>query len=86
MKWFEIGLRIIPYIGTAVAAVERFVSGKGQVKQDAAIDMVKVLLESVEGAAAKDLIDNEKVQAGARGVVDAVVAFQNIVAAEGGNP
>lgn len=80
MNWLGLGLRILPYVGTVVSVVERFVKGKGKEKQDAALDMLETVLETVEGVAAKDLINDAVVNQAARAVVDAVVAFQNIAA------
>ena len=81
MKWVEIGFRALPYILAAVTAVEKFVKGKGQEKQDAAVAMVETMLLATEGVTGKDLLDNDKVQTAVRHAIDAVVALQNTIAA-----
>lgn len=86
MNWLGIGLRLLPYIGTAVTAVERFVSGKGKQKEDAAVEMTKTLVETIEGVSAKDLVENQNVQHLVRGVMQAIVALQNGIAAEAPKP
>lgn len=81
MKWVEIGFRALPYVIAAVNAVEKFVAGKGQAKQDAAVDMVKTMLQAAEGTAGKDLLNDPDVERATRHAIDAVVALQNTIAA-----
>jgi len=78
--WLVIAARIVPLVWTAVQAVERLVKGKGQEKQDAAVDLVGDLLATVEGAAGKDLLNDAAVVAAVRRLIDAVVAVQNVIA------
>lgn len=80
MKWIEVGFKILPLILTAVTQVEKFVKGKGKEKQDAAVDMVKAMLEAIEGAAGKDLLDDADVQKATRAAIDAIVALENVLA------
>jgi hypothetical protein len=80
LKWVEIGFRAVPYVIAAVQAVERFVKGRGQEKQDAAVAMVETMVLATEGISGKELLDNTKVQAAVRETIDAVVALQNVIA------
>jgi ribosomal protein S12 methylthiotransferase accessory factor YcaO len=80
MKWLTIGLKLLPYIVTAVSSIERFfTSGKGKAKEDAAVATVSGILEIVEKGAGKSLIDNEQIQEAVRCVMRAIVSLQNII-------
>ena len=75
--WLGIGMKLLPYIVEAVRWVEKFITTKGQYKQDAAIYMVKSILGVAEVGADRDLLNDEKVEEATRKVIDAVVALQN---------
>ena len=84
MGFLSGSLKFLPLIVSAVTQVERLVvrlrsPAKGREKQDAAVDLVRVLLETPESIAERDLLDNAEVDTAARAVIDAVVALQNIV-------
>ena len=79
-KWIGLGFKIVAFIPAIVDTVEKFIAGKGKAKQDAAMDMLGVFITSVEGVVGKELLDEAKVQNALRKVIDAVVAFQNVVA------
>ena len=80
MKWLSIGLRILPYIVSAVKSVESFFkSGKGKAKEDAAVASIAGILDIVEQGADKDILSNEKVSQAVRDVMKAVVSLQNII-------
>jgi|TARA_R110000824_G_scaffold21078_6_gene78879 hypothetical protein len=80
MKWLTYGLRLLPYIVSAVSSIERFFkSGKGVAKEDAAVATVHGILETVEAGAGRDILDNEKVQHAVRQVMRAVVSLQNVI-------
>jgi len=79
MRWFEIGMKLFPFIVEAVSWVEKFVKAKGKYKQDAAVYMVKATLGLVETGAGKDLLDDEDVEKATREVIDAIVALNNLV-------
>lgn len=83
MKWVSLGLKLLPYIISAVEMVERFVtSSKGKPKEDAAVTMVQAILAAVEGGVGKDLLDDGEVDAATRHVIRAVVALQNLIASK----
>lgn len=69
----------VPAVGAATAIVEQLPGLKGKQKQDAAIELVKQTLAGAEQVTDKDLLDDADLEQAARGVVDAVVAFQNMV-------
>ena len=79
MRWFEMGMKLFPFIVEAVSWVEKFVKAKGKYKQDAAVYMVKATLGLVETGAGKDLLDDEDVEKATREVIDAIVALNNLV-------
>ena len=80
MKWVTIGLKLLPYIVSAVKAVERFfTSGKGKAKEDAAVASVAGILDVIEIGADKDILSNEKVADAVRDVMRAIVSLQNII-------
>ena len=80
MGWITLGMKLLPYIVEAVTWVEKFITEQGQRKQDAAVYMVKSILGIAESASARDLLDDDDVEAATRKVIDAVVALQNVVA------
>jgi hypothetical protein len=80
MNWLAFGMKLFPYIVEAVQWVEKFITQKGQYKQDAAVYMVKSILGVAEQGAERDLLDDEDVEQGTRKVIDAVVALQNVIA------
>lgn len=80
MNWLSVGLKALPLILGAIGAVERFVKGKGREKQEAAIAMVQDMLAATEGVTGKELLEDASVAEAARKVVDAIVAFQNVIA------
>lgn len=85
MGWITLGIKLLPYIVEAVHWVEKFITAKGQRKQDAAVYMVKATLGLVESGAGRDLLDDEDVEKATREVIDAVVALQNLIANKRGN-
>ena len=80
MAWVTLGMKLLPYIVEAVQWVEKFITERGQRKQDAAVYMVKSILGIAESATARDLLDDDEVETATRKVIDAVVALQNIIA------
>lgn len=68
------GISVVEQIASSIPAL------KGQAKQDAVIELVKATLETAESNAARDLLDDAEVEKAARGVIDAYVALQNILA------
>ena len=80
MGWITLGAKLLPYIVEAVTWVEKFITERGQRKQDAAVYMVKSILGIAESASARDLLDADDVEEATRKVIDAVVALQNVVA------
>ena len=79
MGWLALGMKLLPYIVEAVNWVEKFVTEKGQRKQDAAVYMVKSTLNLVEVGANRDILDDDKIEAATRSVIDAGVHLQNLV-------
>ena len=80
MGWLALGMKLLPYIVEAVNWVEKFVTEKGQRKQDAAVYMVKSTLNLVESGANRNILDDDQIEAATRSVIDAVVHLQNLVA------
>jgi hypothetical protein len=80
MGWLSIGVKLVPYIVGAVEAVERFVTAKGQPKEDAAVGMIHSILQAVEVGADRDLLHDAEVNLATRKVMQAVVELQNVIA------
>ena len=80
MGFLAIGLKLLPMIVEAISWVERFITQKGQYKQDAAVYMVKSILGVVETGVARDLLDDDEVEAATRKCIDAIVSLQNLIA------
>ena len=79
MGFLQIGMKLLPYIVEAVNWVEKFITRKGQPKQDAAIQIILSMLGIAESATEKDLLNDAKVEEATRKVIDAVVALQNVI-------
>ena len=79
MNWLTLGFKLVPILMFAVEAVERLVTGKGRTKQDAAMELVRRAVQSLELVVERDVIDDAGVQAAARQFVDAYVSLQNAV-------
>lgn len=80
----HVGLTIVGAVVPGVAAIEqiaRTIPGlRGKAKQDAVVALVRESLAAAEGLKGKDLVDDADVEQATRGVIDAVVALQNLLA------
>jgi len=76
---------IVPQVGQIEAIVKQVPQLKdltGADKKAAVLSIISGSLQAAEGLADKDLLNDADVLAAAGGVVDAVVALQNIIAAK----
>lgn len=71
---------VIPGVATIETVARLIPQLRGKAKQDAVVELVKNALMTAEGLAGRDLADDADVEKATRGVVDAVVALQNIIA------
>ena len=83
MGFVAIGLKLLPYIVSAVEAVERLIRTKGEEKENAAVGMVHAILQTVEAGTDRDLLNDEDVNRATRDVMRAVVALQNVIKRKG---
>jgi len=79
-KWTAQGLALVPMIGQVIALVEALKTLKGSQKQDAAVDLMRAILQAGEEATGRDLLNNEEVEKAVRAAIDAIVALQNVLA------
>ena len=83
-KWVKFAVNIASAAIPGVAQIEsiaRALPGlKGKAKQDAVVELVKASILASESVADKDLLNDPEVEKSTRGIVDAVVAFQNVIA------
>lgn len=64
-----------------IETIARSIGGlRGKQKQDAVVALVKQSLETSENFLARNFADDAEVEAATRGVIDAVVALNNILA------
>lgn len=82
-KWTSKGLKLVPMVGEVVTLVEAIKGIKGRQKQDAAVDLVKLVLAASEEVVDRDVLDDAEVEDATRKVIDAVVALQNVIARKG---
>ncbi len=79
-----LALKIAGVIVPAVRAIEAIAAAiatlRGQGKQDAAVDLVKGMIEALELGAGRDVLDDAEVEAALRAAIDAIVHLQNVVA------
>jgi hypothetical protein len=79
MGFLGIGLKLLPYIVSAVEAVERLIHTKGEEKEHAAVGMVHAILQAVESGLDRDLLNDEDVNRATRDVMRAVVSLHNVI-------
>lgn len=83
-KVFSIGMGVLEVVLPGVRSVEVIARNlptlRGKAKQDAVVEMVKHSLELGESLIGRDLANDADVERATRGVIDAVVALNNIVA------
>ena len=60
-NWIGLGMKLLPWIVEAVKWVEKFISAKGQRKQDAAVYMIKSFVGVAESVTARNLLDDEDI-------------------------
>lgn len=82
MGFLAIGLKLLPYIVSAVEAVERLIRTKGEEKENAAVGMVHAILQTVEKGLDRDLLNDDHVNRATRDVIKAVVSLQNVIASK----
>jgi hypothetical protein len=89
IRWndvFKVGITVLNAVIPGVSVVETIARQipalKGKQKQDAVVELVKQSLATAENFAAKDLADDADVEQATRGVIDAVVALNNLIAAK----
>lgn len=84
---FKTILQLVPLVITSIKAVERLIVRSpeqsqdefNRERQDAAVDLVGDLVPLIEGYIAKDVIDDELVQAALRKVIDTIISLSNVV-------
>ena len=74
----------MPQIGVVETIAHTIPGLSGQAKQDAVIQLVMESLQASEELTDKDLLNDADVQKAMRGVSDAIVALENIIAAKRG--
>lgn len=79
-KWASIGIGFMPYINQAMAIVEMISTVKGEVKRSQAVDLVKYLITTSENVSGRDLVNDAEVIKAMEALMDAIVAFQNLLA------
>lgn len=79
---FQVAKIIVPAVGTVEDIAKELPGLKGKAKQDAVMALVGAALAAAEDATNKDLLKDADVQSATRGVIDAVVALENIIAAK----
>lgn len=82
-RWVGMAFAVVKAVVPGVAQVESvakaFPNLKGKDKQNAVVDLVKASLNAAEFITDKDLLNDPEVEKATRAVIDAVVAFQNVV-------
>lgn len=71
--------KLIPVIITSITAVEKLVRGKGKDKQDAAIDILKMSVKTIEEFKGKDIMKDSEIERAARSAIDAIIALSNAI-------
>lgn len=79
---FAVGIldAVVPGVAAVEALAESIPGMKGKAKQDAVVALVTNALKVAEDVSARDLANDPEVETATRAVIDAVVAFNNIVA------
>jgi len=84
----KVGLQVaganVPQVNLIEQLAKSIPGLSGAAKENAAVDLAKASLESVEGIVGKKLLDDPAIEAASRSFIQAYVALQNaIVAAKG---
>ena len=79
MGFLTIGLKLFPYIMTAIESIERCVKARSEDKENAAVAVVHSILQTVETGVDKDLLNDEDANRATRDVMRAVVSLQNVI-------
>jgi len=83
-KWIKFAVTVASAAIPGVAQIETIARSmpalKGKAKQDAVVELIKASVLASESVADRDLLNDPDVEKATRAIVDAVVAFQNIVA------
>lgn len=69
--------KLFPLIIQSVAMVESVVKAKGKAKQDAAVEAVKMGVQTTEAIAHKDIFNDPEVELAVRAGIDATVHGMN---------
>lgn len=89
MQWVLLGMKFAPAIIGAINAIEKIVRifkpkdgapKTGEEKKAAALEFIASFIESAEGVAGRDLMNDAEVVDAVSKAIDAFVAVQNIVA------
>lgn len=82
-RWVGMAFAVVKAVVPGVAQIESvakaFPNLKGKDKQNAVVELVKASLNAAEFITDKDLLNDPEVEKATRAVIDAVVAFQNVV-------
>ena len=81
MLWLKIGTLVITALPKLISLIERLKGdpGQGATKKQAVKDLILAMVETTEGAAGKDLLNDPEVSRAYDAVNDAIVAFQNLL-------
>jgi hypothetical protein len=82
-KFVQLGFGVAGAIFPQIALIEQIASAipglHGKAKQDAVVALVKKSVEAWEQTIGRDVVNDPEVEKATRGVIDAVVALQNLV-------
>ena len=82
-RWVGMAFAVVKAVVPGVAQIESVAKAfphlKGVDKQNAVVELVKASLNAAEFITDRDLLNDPEVEKATRAVIDAVVAFQNVV-------
>jgi hypothetical protein len=79
-KMFSGVLKVLPHIGTAVAAVEAIKGiASGSEKRAAAIDLAQLTISTIEGNIEADILEEQEVEEVMGELIDVTVKVANVI-------
>lgn len=74
-------IKVLGRIVEGINVVEVIMNlAKGKDKQDAVVELMKQALKEIEERTGKNLVNDEEIEEASRKVIDAIVAFNNLIA------
>jgi hypothetical protein len=79
LKFTPLAIKLFPVITKSVHIVEEFSGKKGKDKEDIAVELMGIILSSIEDFKDKDLLNDIRFKEASRNVIKAYVSLMNVI-------